>query len=157
MPTAAKVEFQASTAAGADEQSDCVQGAVSWFGVYDFATMPKAAPDAPPSPMDLFLGCNGHVCTDEQVRLSSPMTYVSAKTPPILVMHGSDDKQVPVAQSIAFEKALKAAGVKTDLVIFPGSDHSWICPTPEQTRAVSRSALQQSVDFIEATIGDKAK
>jgi len=53
--------------------------------------------------------------------------------------------------------ALKAAGVKTDLVIFPGSDHSWICPTPEQTRAVSRSALQQSVDFIEATIGDKAK
>ena len=154
IPKAANVELTASAAKGADEVSDCVQGAVSWFGVYDFSTMPKGKL-AGKSPMDMFLHCPDTGCDADVVKAASPLSYVTAKTPPILVMHGAKDRQVPVDQAYRFEAALKAAGVKTDLVIYPDTDHSWINPTPEETGAVSRGALSKSLDFIEALIGDK--
>ena len=110
---AANVEIARAHADGAETASDCVQGAVSWYGIYDFATMPKGTV-ANLSPVDLFLHCKEGVCDPDVVRQASPLTYVSAKTPPMLILHGEKDRQVPVAQSLAFERALKAAGVKTD-------------------------------------------
>jgi len=144
-------------ASGANAQDDCVRGAVAWFGIYDFSTQSPNGPDGKPGPQGTFLGCTTGACTDEQFKRASPVYYVDAKDPPVFLMHGDKDVTVPLAQSQQFEAALKAAGVPTRLVVVPGVGHSWIGPTPEATQAASRQALVQSVDFIEATIGDARK
>ena len=157
VPKVAGVELAASQADGADAQSDCVQAAVTWFGIFDFSTMPSRASDPARSAEAVFLGCDTNVCLPAQTGPASPITYVSAKAPPMLVMHGAEDKLVPHAQSEQFVKALKAAGAKAELVILPGVGHSWLGATPEATINASKEALQRSIDFIDANIGDTSK
>jgi len=56
-------------------------------------------------------------------RLASPLTHVSAKSAPILLIHGDADAAVPYAQSESMEKALREAGVPTKLMRIPGGQH----------------------------------
>lgn len=159
VPDAPNVETAASSPEGADDVSDCVQGAVAWFGVYDFVTAyrPSAANASVPGVTELFLGCHDGPCPEDRLRYASPANYVDSRDPPILLMHGTDDQTVSPAQSKEFESVLRGVGVPTQLVMMPGVGHSWIGQTPEATHNASRKALQLSVDFIEATIGDSAK
>lgn len=159
VPKAANVETVASTTAGAEEASDCVQAVVGWFGIYDFASMPRRSsppPGMPPGPSaeDLFLGCPDGSCTLAQKQFASPITYVDRSDPPFLLMHGSDDRTVPAAQTDLFEAALRAKGVPVRKIIIPAVDHSWIGQTPEVTRTTSKYALRTAIDFIDAQIGD---
>ena len=54
---------------------------------------------------------------------ASPISHVSADDPPFLLMHGDKDETVPFAQSVDFEKALKAAGVTVKLIVVEGAGH----------------------------------
>jgi len=159
VPNAPNVEVRASAPKGADQVSDCVQGAVGWYGEYDFTASYKehkgAGNASQPNVLDLFLGCHG-TCTAEQLRRPSPITYVDTKDPPILLMQGTDDTTVNPAQAKDFEAALRKAGVRTKLVMLPGVGHSWVGKTPEATQHASKVALQQSIDFFESVIGDSA-
>ncbi|KQS02346.1 hypothetical protein ASG11_16445 [Sphingomonas sp. Leaf357] len=162
VPKTANVETVASTAAGSDQASDCVQAVVGWFGIYDFASMPKRSsppPGMPPGPSaeNLFLGCPAGDCTPEQRAFASPVTYVDRSDPPVLLMHGSDDQTVPEAQTETFYTALRAKGVAVRKIVIPGVDHSWIGKTPEATRDASKLALRTAIDFIDAQIGDKGR
>ncbi|MBE3134144.1 MAG: prolyl oligopeptidase family serine peptidase, partial [Acidobacteria bacterium] len=52
-----------------------------------------------------------------------PIAHVSRLAPPVLLIHGDADKTVPYAQSVAMEKALRAADVPVKLVTIPGGAH----------------------------------
>jgi acetyl esterase/lipase len=144
-------ETQASAPERFDEASDCVQGAVVWFGVFDVTP----APGRPTTgPLNLLLGCDNGPCPAQKLRAASPISYVGRNTPPILVMHGANDATVPIAQSQMFYRALQANGVPSSFVVEPAVGHSWL-GSPAATRAASYDALKRSVDFIEATIGDR--
>jgi acetyl esterase/lipase len=54
---------------------------------------------------------------------ASPISHVSPDDPPFLLMHGDKDETVPLAQSEAMEKALKAAGVPVKLIRVEGAGH----------------------------------
>lgn len=54
---------------------------------------------------------------------ASPITHVSADDPPFLLVHGDKDATVAYAQSEAFEKALRAAGVTVKLTRIEGGGH----------------------------------
>jgi pectinesterase len=54
---------------------------------------------------------------------NSPLTYVKPGLPPFLILQGSADKTVPAEQSLAFQKALKAAGVECDMIVIPEGQH----------------------------------
>jgi dipeptidyl aminopeptidase/acylaminoacyl peptidase len=54
---------------------------------------------------------------------SSPITHVSASTPPTLLLHGDVDDIVPYQQSVAMEAALRRAGVPVSLVTVKGGVH----------------------------------
>ena len=162
VPKSANVETTPSTVAGSDDASDCVQAVVGWYGIYDFATMPRRTSPPPgmplgPSAEDLFLGCAAGDCTAQQRSAASPVTYVDRTDPPFLLMHGTDDQTVPVGQTQSFDAALRRASVPVKTIIIPGVDHSWIGKTPEATRDASKFALKTAIDFIDATIGDKPK
>jgi acetyl esterase/lipase len=146
--------------AGLQAQSDCVQGLVAWYGVFDLSTIwsssePAANRNQPAgNPAVKYLGCVPTSCA-EKAALASPVMQVDPRDPPTLLIHGELDKVVPVAQSRAFESVLRSKGVPVELRVIPGVDHSFIGSSPEATRTASREALMRTFAFIDATLGKK--
>lgn len=94
-----------------------VQAAVDWFGPVDFLTMDEQLAESGLGPCDhgeadspesRYLGAK-ITAIPERVRLASPMTYIHADMPPILIQHGRMDPLVPVQQSIEFARKLEAS------------------------------------------------
>ena len=56
-------------------------------------------------------------------RLASPVAHLDAKDPPILLIHGDADPQMPLAQSAEFKTACEKAGVAVQFVTLPGAKH----------------------------------
>lgn len=54
---------------------------------------------------------------------ASPITYVSADDPPMLLIHGDADRTVPFHQSEMMEAALRKANVPVKLIRIEGADH----------------------------------
>lgn len=161
-PQALASEAQGATAQKAEE-SDCVQAAVIWYGIFDFDHLvPSRAPAGAhtsdrPDAGSQFLGCRIASCAPGVVSAASAVGHVDANDPPMLLIHGSVDRVVPVKQSQEFYEVLKAKGVKAELLIIPDVDHSFIGKTPEVTHAASNTALKKTLEFIAATIGRKSK
>lgn len=135
-------------------QDLCVQAAVTWYGVFDFSAM-REATDAGGAGNKL-LGCAG-LCDAAALRKVSPVTYIDAKDPPFLLIHGTEDKVVPVDQSRIGEAALRQAGVPVEAIYIEGVDHSFIGATPEQTRAATLRATNATFDFFHAKLGVPSK
>jgi acetyl esterase/lipase len=83
-------------------------GPTLWFATRDLPMFRKKRSEAP-----------------ELYRLATPMTHADKSNPPILILHGTADKTVPVADSEAFAAALKKAGAEHQLVIVEGGPHSF--------------------------------
>lgn len=56
-------------------------------------------------------------------RLASPVAHLDAKDPPLLLIHGDADPQMPLAQSAELQKACEAAKISSRLITLPGSKH----------------------------------
>jgi acetyl esterase/lipase len=145
-------------AAGTPE-SDCVQAVIAWYGIFDFATL--AAPDASSAGLNAndpgaaparYLGCALAKCGPKAIAAAGATNYLDAKDPPVLMIHGVNDRTVPVLQSRAYLAALRAKGVQAELVEIPGVDHSFIGATADATRAASLQALDKSLEFIDRTM-----
>jgi acetyl esterase/lipase len=134
-------------AAGED---GCVQAAVTWYGVFDFAGM-TAAPDGNSAGKRL-LGC-AETCPDDKIRSVSPVSYIDSQDPPFLLIHGEEDKVVPVAQSRIGEVALRKAGVSVESIYIAGVDHSFIGATPAATRDATLRATNATFDFFHDKLG----
>jgi len=60
----------------------------------------------------------------DKAKKASPVTFVSTRTPPFLIVHGAADPSVPPAQAQLLYDALKKAGVEAKLHLIPGAGHS---------------------------------
>jgi len=61
---------------------------------------------------------------DALARRLSPMTYVRAGLPPIVIVHGDADRSVPYSQSVRLHEALDRVGVPNLLITVPGGGHA---------------------------------
>ncbi len=134
--------------------SECVQAAVIWYGVFDFAALAAGRPGGTDGAGMRLLGCKGP-CTPEDYAPASPVTYIDAKDPPHLLIHGTEDKVVPVAQSRLVEERFKAAGVPVESIYIAGVDHSFIGKTAAETHAATVRATNATFDFFHKTLGVK--
>ena len=163
----AKLAPPQATGSGATkvpEESDCVNGAAIWYGIFDFTQMgapPSASPpnaanaaNRPPGAEATYLGCKpGEECAARNN--ASAVNFIDANDPPFLLIHGSADRVVNVKQSQTMHDALKAKGVKSELIVIPDVDHSFIGKTPEATYAATNQALKRTLEFIDEIL--KAK
>lgn len=117
---------------GNEDQSDKVQAVCDIFGPADFNTVVQQAADDPNvkniftfnSPTDPYSCLTGANLSEKaKSDAVSPVHYVSEDNPPILILHGTYDALVPLAQSEEFAAALKQKGVKVWLQKLPGSGH----------------------------------
>ena len=73
-----------------------------------------------------------------------PQRNVSAEYPPLLMLHGTADPDVPVEQSIAMHEAMKKAGASSELVLVEGGGHGLWGGDKEKIQA----AFDRSLEFI---------
>jgi acetyl esterase/lipase len=101
------------------DQSSRVQAVCNWFGPADFSRMGGPSPD---SPVTRLFG--GTVAERKDLATqASPVTHASKDDPPFLIMHGDQDKLVPLAQSERLAEVLKKAGVDVTLRTLKGAGH----------------------------------
>ena len=78
----------------------------------------------------------------DKFRVASSTHYVDPNDPPLILFHGLVDNVVPPCQSDKLYEALKAAGVKTQLVNEPEGGHGMGMYSAEN--------LQKMVDFLDS-------
>ena len=127
-----------------------MQAVVDHFGPTDFLRMndvPGAMDhDAADSPESLWIGgpIEEH---QEQVRRANPITYVDASDPPVLIIHGENDRLVIYGQSQLLYDSLSAAGVTCQLVKVRNADHGY---RPNPADAVIEPSREE-IDQLEMT------
>jgi acetyl esterase/lipase len=94
-----------------------VQACIPFYGMHDFAAFSKE-----PVPAELM----------ELAKRASPVTYATKDDPPVLILHGTKDAILPLAQSELLAAALKKAGVEQELVVVEGAPHSFHLEPKEQ-------------------------
>lgn len=61
-----------------------------------------------------------------RLRALSPITYVDARLPRVLLFHGDADMTVHVNQSARYAEALRGVGGEVEYVEWPGGDHAFL-------------------------------
>lgn len=59
-----------------------------------------------------------------EMLLHSPMQYVDKVQTPVLLMLGEEDRRVPPKQGLEYYHALKARGIPTRVLLYPGNNHA---------------------------------
>lgn len=73
----------------------------------------------------------------EPARRASPAAYVRPGLPPMLLIHGTDDRRVELEQSTRFAEALQAAGSPADVIAVQGGKHGMgIAREPEMVQRI---------------------
>nr|WP_296064215.1 alpha/beta hydrolase [uncultured Actinoplanes sp.] len=76
----------------------------------------------PRSPESLLLGCPIETCPG-RVAMADPVTYVSHRDPPMLIVHGRQDQFVPWQQSVLLYRAVQRVCGDAALVLIPLGRH----------------------------------
>jgi acetyl esterase/lipase len=104
-------------------QSSAVQCAVSYYGPADFTLSYGKSVDAA-EVLPLFLGGNLQQQPRRHVQ-ASPLYWVTPDAPPILLLHGTNDKYVNYEQATLLRDRLKAAQCDVELLTLEGAGHGF--------------------------------
>jgi acetyl esterase/lipase len=69
----------------------------------------------------------------DAAKQASPATHVSKNDPPFLIVHGTEDKTVPLDQALSFYELQKKAGMDSTLLKIEGMGHGIGGPDVEKT------------------------
>ncbi|MCC9604312.1 alpha/beta hydrolase fold domain-containing protein [Blastopirellula sp. JC732] len=109
--------------------SSRVQAVCDYYGPTDLLKMDEGKPanarrrhDAPDSPESKLIG--GPILENkEKAAKANPINYISAKTPPFLIVHGDVDPTVAHSQSVLLYDALKKANLPVHFHTIEGAGH----------------------------------
>ena len=106
-------------------QTPKIKAVVDFFGPNDMTDMYNnpASPSAPPSGIALLL--NGPP-PSALYTSSSPINFVTAQSPPTIILHGGADQLVRYQQSVALRNKLMLNAVAQQYVFYPLEGHGWI-------------------------------
>ena len=128
---------------GWEEYSSQVQAVCSYYGVSDLVSPYKELGKVESSVVIAFLG--GTYKENSGIyEAASPISYVTANDPPLLLVHGDSDQTVPIYHSEDMYEAYQQAGLEATLIEVTGADHGF--------RAVTSNPISPSLDEIEQTV-----
>ena len=107
-------------------ESSAVQAIVSYFGASNLTTIlaqstPFGLGVRKPA-LTALLGALPEE-NDAVARLASPVFRVDANDPPLLLLHGDQDPQMPINQSHELQGQYEHAGLEVDLIVVHGAAH----------------------------------
>lgn len=124
------------------DQSSAVDAVVDWFGPVDMSRMENCETVKDEKSPEAVLIGGAPADNMDMVALISPITYISDKTAPMLVIHGNADSVVPYCQGVYFSEALKEAGKLSDFITVEGGQHGPVTFNEDTFKAM--------VDFFNA-------
>lgn len=106
--------------------SSDVQAIMDFFGASDLESImeqstPKGQEFRGPALQHLLGGSPTE--KPELAKLASPITHVGAGDPPLLIVHGDADPQMPYEQARELDRAYQKAGLPVQFVTIPGGKH----------------------------------
>ena len=108
------------------DQSSSVQAIVSFFGASNLTTILS---QSTPGGLDVRVPALQKLLggTPEQksslAKLASPVFHVDRRDPPLMLLHGDQDPQMPINQMHELDGAYAAAGLKTEVLVLHGVGH----------------------------------
>ncbi len=117
---------------------------IDFFGPTDFTVFTQPPPAGAEDVITQLLGASPHDRPD-LAKAASPVTYVTAASPPVLILHGDKDDVVPPGQSRVLADLLKKANVPAELVIVPGAGHEGPAFSSPKTQATILRFLEQNL------------
>lgn len=128
------------------DQSSDVQAVVDMFGPTNLTTI---LDQSTPSGLDILnpavrqlLGGTPEDKPD-LARLASPALQVDSGDPPLLVIHGDQDPQVPISQSHELVGQYRAAKLPVQLEVISGGGHGGKAFLDEERRAIVKAFLDE--------------
>jgi len=109
-----------------------IKAVVDFFGPADMTALYNFSPSITRSLMQLLLS-GAPTSNPQMYQLSSPINFVSAQSPPTIILHGGKDDVVPIASSVQLKDKLQANGVITVMYTYPNEGHGWFGPTLEDS------------------------
>jgi len=81
----------------------------------------------------------------QQYHRATPAYYLDEKDPPMLLLHGTNDKIVPYYESVDFVSSLRSLGIQAKLYTEQGAGHGWFNRSPyfETTTRVLKEFLDE--------------
>jgi acetyl esterase/lipase len=129
------------------KQSSDVQGIISFYGAANLTTIlqqstPNGLSVRVPA-LELLLGdlpTNAPALT----RLASPVFHVDSHDPPLLLLHGDQDPQMPVNQSLELMGAYQKVKAPVQLEIVHGASHGGALFYDPERLAIVKTFLRQN-------------
>lgn len=127
-------------------QSSDVQGIISFYGAANLTTIldqstPHGLSVRVPA-LELLLGSQP-TNSPALARLASPVFHVDKNDPPLLLLHGDQDQQMPVNQALELTGAYQKAGAPVQLEIVHGAAHGGAMFYDEERMNIVRAFLKQ--------------
>jgi acetyl esterase/lipase len=130
---------------GPDGVSARVQAVVSFYGPTDLPGLIQSR-RLGHEPVRSLLGADPSTAADV-LAATSPISHVTPDDPPFLLLHGSEDRWVPLDQSVRMASALAMAGIPHRLIVVSGARHGFGVTVESP---VHRDLLPEIVAFLEA-------
>lgn len=112
-----------------------IKGMIGLAGPYDFLPLTDA------DLRDMF-------GPPERYPLSQPIAYVDGDNPPLLLLHGADDRTVDVHNTRNLAQAVRHAGGVVETVIYPSMSHAWIVATLAAPLRGRSDVLERVAAFV---------
>ena len=137
-------------------QSSRVQAIVSYFGASNLTTIlaqstPRGISVREPA-LVLLLGALPDK-VPKLARLASPVFHVDKGDPPLLLLHGDQDSQMPINQSHEIEGAYRKLGLDVEFMVLHGAGHDG-GPTFFSGPFFESEPVERVVKFLKRTIGE---
>jgi acetyl esterase/lipase len=118
--------FPEGKADGTAAVSSDVRAIVSFFGASNLQTILSQSTRHGLSvrvpALELFLGGQPDALPGPAEQ-ASPVTHVTSRSPPLMLLHGDQDPQMPFAQSLELQAVYQKAGVPVVLTVVRGGGH----------------------------------
>lgn len=116
-------------------RADAVRGVIGLAGPYDFLPLDD------PTTIAMF----GHSTDLPQTQ---PIAHVCGDAPPVLLIHGTDDRRVRPRHSLALARALASCGARCETQLIDGIGHEGLIMRFARPFSRDRRALDHVLDFL---------
>ena len=120
---------------GFESADTSVKAAIVLYGIYDFFNRNNTRVDWPLIPDRVMKAAAADA--PDRYREASPIDQVRGDAPPFLVIHGTNDSLVPIAESQFFVDALRRVGASVEFLPVRRAQHAFDILGGARTRAMA--------------------
>jgi len=135
------------------DQSSAVQAIVSYFGASNLTTiLDQSTPFGVGVRQPALIRLLGALPSEVEplAKLASPVFHVDSTDPPLLLLHGDQDRQMPINQSHELEGAYERQGLDVDFIVVHDAGHGG-------DEFYAPAHFQRLVSFLDAELRPKRR